>query len=242
MQNARQVIWGIVTALVSIALTIGALSLSLTEGNLHAPTSTLLFTATLLSTTTPTRQPFTLPAITTTPLTPTQIITQTLTQSPTQTPTLPPPPTICPPPQGWRPYTVKPGDTLDGLALLYKRTSAEISQANCLATNGLLPGQIIYLPPVPTRTPIPCGPPSNWVIYIVQTGDTLYRLSQAYGVTVTELQKANCITGSLIHLGQSLYVPPWGPLFPSPTYSPIITFVDENTATETPTATETATP
>jgi len=227
MQNARQAFWGIFTALVSIALTLGALLLSMTEGNLHTPASTLLPTSTLLPSIPPVRQSSTPLPDTATPLlliqTPTPLL-PTQTPTPTLTLTLTPSLTNCPPPQGWLPYTVKAGDTLNGLALLYKETSVEISQANCLGTNDLLPGMIIYLPPVPTRTPVPCGAPKSWVLYIVRQGDTLYRLSQAYGVTVTDLEKANCLTGSLIQIGQSLYVPPWSPIYPSPTYPPFSTF------------------
>jgi len=232
MQNVRRVFWGIIIVLVSIALTVGALSLSLTEGNLRvpAPTSTFSPTPTQFTTITPVRLTFTPLINTPTPL--------PLTPTPTLTLTLPPPPTNCPPPNGWQPYMIQPGDTLDRLALLNKRTSTEISQANCLVTNDVIPGLIIYLPPVPTHTPIPCGRPSNWVVYIVQHGDTLYRLGHTYGVTVAELQKANCITDSLIHIGQSLYLPPWGPLFPSSTCLPYDTFdqtLETSTLEDTPT-------
>jgi LysM repeat protein len=79
---------------------------------------------------------------------------------------------------------------------------------------------IIYLPPLPTRTPISCGSHRGWLIYYVQKGDTLYRLSQAFGVTVAELQRANCITGTLIRVGEPLFVPPGTVLFPTPTFDP----------------------
>ena len=102
---------------------------------------------------------------------------------------------------------------------------------------------IIYLPPIPTHTPVPCGRPKSWVIYIVQQGDTLYRLSRTYGVTVLQLQKANCISGSLIHIGQPLFVPPWGPLFSSPTYDPALeTLATADTPTDEYPPTETSVP
>ncbi|MFA5874645.1 MAG: hypothetical protein WC832_11835, partial [Anaerolineales bacterium] len=47
MRDVRQVFWGIVIALVSIALLFGAFSLSLAEGNMRLPTSTQPPTITL---------------------------------------------------------------------------------------------------------------------------------------------------------------------------------------------------
>jgi LysM repeat protein len=72
-------------------------------------------------------------------------------------------------------------------------------------------------PPTPTRTPASCGAPPTWIIYIVQPGDTLYRLGQIYGIPYTDIQRANCLTSSTIHTGQRFYVPPWAPHMPSPT-------------------------
>jgi LysM repeat protein len=231
MRDARQVFWGIVTAVISIALLLGGFSLSLIEGNMRLQTPTLL-NPTLPPTITLTRQP-----------------SPSLVDSPPPlpriwTPTLPPPPTNCPPPSGWLPYIVQPGDSLDGLALRFKKTSAEISQANCLVTSGLLPGLMVYLPPLPTQTPVPCGAPRTWVIYIVQQGDTLYHLGQVYGIPFTDIQRANCLRSFIIHVGQPLYVPPWATRTPSPT---LLLFYDTPSATwtDTPTgtaSTETSTP
>jgi LysM repeat protein len=192
----------------------------------------------------------TLTLLSTGTLTPPSTGTPTLLS--TGTPTLVPSPTNCPPPLGWLPYLVRPSDTLDGLAQRYKKTIAEISAANCLVTSSLLPGQIIYLPPLPTQTPIPCGAPRTWVIYIVQPGDTLYHLGQVYGIPYTVIQQANCLPNSNIRIGQSLYVPPWATRTPSPTiYVSLPTdtpawFLPSDTPmtpwTETPTETPTPTP
>ena len=70
----------------------------------------------------------------------------------------------------------------------------------------MLPGSGIYVPPPPTlpaRTRVSCGAPSGWVIYYVQMGDTLYRLSVAYGITVADLQRANCMGGSTTPAGRA---------------------------------------
>jgi len=140
---------------------------------------------------------------------------------------------------GWLPYVVQSGDTLDKIATRHWISSSELQQANCLLKIGFLPGVIIYVPPaptqtpVPTQTPLPCGRPYGWIVHIVQTGDTLYRLSLTYGISVVELQQANCMGSStLLHVGQILYIPPWAARTPWPTAS----------AAVTPTATPTNTP
>ncbi|HEX7619903.1 MAG TPA: LysM peptidoglycan-binding domain-containing protein [Anaerolineales bacterium] len=178
--------------------------------------------------------------------TPTRISTWTPTRIFTWTPTPTSSPTNCPTPSGWVAYYVRSGDTLETLALRYKITSAAISQGNCLGTVTLLPGQVIYLPPLSTHTPVPCGAPHTWIIYVVQKGDTLYHLGQIYGIPYTVIQRANCLPNFNIRIGQLLYVPPWAPVVPFPTifYDPFLpteisTFYlpFETPETETPTPT-----
>jgi formylglycine-generating enzyme required for sulfatase activity len=150
------------------------------------------------------------------------------TETPNSSPTafLPQPPETCTPPVGWLPYVVQSGDTLENIATHYHISSSTLQQSNCMLTMELLPSEVIYVPPVPTQTPVPastqnqvsCGRPNGWIIYIVQSGDTAYRLSLAYGISVAELQRANCMGNStIINVGQAFYVPPWVPLTPSPT-------------------------
>ena len=53
-----------------------------------------------------------------------------------------------------------------------------------------------------------CSERSDWPVYTVQAGDTLFDIAQATGSTVTELTAANCLaTPNQIEPGQSLYVP-----------------------------------
>lgn len=122
-------------------------------------------------------------------------------------------------------------------------------QINCLTSQVLIPGSFLYVPPLPTNTLIPCGPPSGWIIYIVKPKDNLYQISNLYQTTVPQLQAGNCMGSStLIITGQILYVPnvatitPTVTLTPSPTSTPTITPTASSTATPTHTPTLTATP
>ncbi|MCK4473433.1 MAG: LysM peptidoglycan-binding domain-containing protein, partial [Anaerolineae bacterium] len=53
--------------------------------------------------------------------------------------------------------------------------------------------------------------------YTVQRGDTLYAIARRYGTTAQAIAQANQIYNpSLIHAGQVLYIPGWGPPPPPP--------------------------
>lgn len=173
---------------------------------------------------------------------------------------------ICPTPKGWQTYTVQPGDTISELAASRGITDSMIVDGNCLFSSTLSPGTTLQLPRLvqssatptpsllPSLTPLRCGPPRTWVRYIVQPNDTLFKLSILFGVSVTDLQVANCLTDTLIRVGEVLYVPnvPTRTLSPTPTTpsrTPLpptrtftVTFTPTITLTPSKTPTRTVTP
>jgi LysM repeat protein len=65
-----------------------------------------------------------------------------------------PPLTNCPLPDGWMPYLVAPTDSLYRLSIIYGVPVANLQRVNCMDdTTAILPGQIIYVPVLPTSTP-----------------------------------------------------------------------------------------
>ncbi len=62
-------------------------------------------------------------------------------------------PTRCGPPATWIVYVVRPGDTLYRIATAYGITVSQLKLANCLVSDGIVSGQRLYVPNVPTRTP-----------------------------------------------------------------------------------------
>jgi LysM repeat protein len=118
-------------------------------------------------------------------------------------------PTLCTPPAGWIRILTGAGDTIYSVAQRYKTTAESLSAANCLLSADLSAGSGLYVPPVPTVTVIPCGPPAGWVkTHIVQPGDNLFRIALSYGTTYPQLQRANCMGSStIIYPGQRLWVP-----------------------------------
>jgi LysM repeat protein len=229
MQALRQLGAGVIIAIFSVILVIGGIFLSLAE--------------TLPTPATPTPIPPIFPASFPTPTA--TIITVLPSETPTET-ILPSetasalpiasqtslPPTICTPPSGWIRITVGAGDTVYSIAQRYKTSAENLSAANCLTAVEVPAGYTLYVPPVPTVTIIPCGPPAGWVKnYIVQPGDTLFRIALSYNITYPQLQRANCMGSStIIYTGQRL----WVPNIPTRTPIPGVTIIP-TLPTETPT-------
>jgi len=231
MKILRQLGGGLILGLLSIIIIVGAMSLAFAESYVPQPSPTS--TSTKPASLTPVITPII-------PTTPSLASTATSTATFTASPILP---TTCPPPAGWFLVTIQPGDTLDILTVRYRTTSGELISANCLVSSNLLPGYGIYVPPSPVSTPVPCGAPYGWVQYTIQPGDTLYRISLLYRITLTQLKQANCLTSDFIAAGQRLWVPNTVTSTPPATIINIefdtLTPEPSNTPTPTPTATET---
>lgn len=240
MQNLRQLGSGVIIALVSVILVIGGISLALAETLPSQATPTALPPTISLNFPTPT---FTVsaPIISETPsTTATSFVTPFLTDTLLATNTLFVQ-ASCMPPSGWVRILTRAGDTVYALAQRYKTTAETLGTANCLSSFDIPAGLALYVPPVPTVTIIPCGPPVGYVRrYVVQPGDNLYRIALSYGVTYQQLQRANCMgTSTTIYVGQIL----WVPNIPTRTPVPGVTIVpDFPTETPFPTASNTSIP
>lgn len=232
MRVLREMGGGLIIAVVSLILVIGGISLSLAENRPpEQPTPTPLPPVFATSIELPTLTP--LPVSTNTLEFPTPLVAVTLEASPTQAAT------VCTPPAGWVAIVVSANDTLYALAERYKTTTDILNASNCLNNTQPAVGSLLYVPPVPTVTVIPCGPPAGWIrAYTVRPGDNLFRISLLYRTTVPQLQRANCMGSSTtIFVGQSLWVPN------VPTSTPGVTVVpNTSTATSTFIATESPAP
>ena len=97
------------------------------------------------------------------------------------------------------------GETLFSIGRLYNVSPWAIASANRLANpNRIYVGQRLY---------IPAGPPyyrPRWCgsTYIVQRGDTLFRIGRTYGVSAWRIARANHIYNmNYIWAGQRLFIP-----------------------------------
>jgi len=106
-------------------------------------------------------------------------------------------------------YVMQPGDTLAKIAYRYGTTVSALVEANNIANpNVIYVGQVLTLPGC-TTTPAPTPtPPPATTSYVVQPGDTLGKIAQQFGTTVSELTALNNISNpNLIYAGQVLLVP-----------------------------------
>lgn len=121
-------------------------------------------------------------------------------------------------------HTVRPGDTLSGLARWYGTTVQAIMQANGLRSTTIFVGQVLFIPTGGGGGG--GGGHSCSQFYWVQRGDTLSGIARRFGVSVNALVQANNIANpSRIYVGQRLcipggYNPPWPPQPPQPPRPP----------------------
>ncbi|MGJ3238961.1 MAG: LysM peptidoglycan-binding domain-containing protein [Anaerolineae bacterium] len=124
-------------------------------------------------------------------------------------------------------YIVRPGDNLFRIALRFGLTTNQLAQANNIANPSLIfVGQVLTIPgsaqpetPTPTPTPDPEAtetpeapeeePDDTSVTsYVVQPGDTLFRIAVRNNTTVATLLSLNTIPNpNLIFVGQRINLP-----------------------------------
>lgn len=124
-------------------------------------------------------------------------------------------------------HTVRSGETVGQLATLYGSSVDAIIQANGLSQSAFIRvGQVLAVPvrvpnpvpPPPTATPVVISVPSEpipgapvvngSIVYMVQPGDTLFRIALRFSTTVSTLARLNGIVNpNLIFAGQPLFVP-----------------------------------
>jgi len=104
-------------------------------------------------------------------------------------------------------YTIKPGDTLIGIARLYGTTVQAIVRANNITNPNLIyPGTRLIIP-VDVMDP-PGGPPPGGSIYTIQPGDTLSSIARLYQVSVESIVELNNIQNpNLVYPGKKLLLP-----------------------------------
>lgn len=96
-------------------------------------------------------------------------------------------------------YTVVKGDTLSGIADKFNTSVSELKKLNNLTSDLIQIGQVLL---IPTLTP-----ETEYKIYTVIRGDTLYGIANKYGISVEELKKLNNLVSNTLYIGQQLKVP-----------------------------------
>ncbi|HVM29806.1 MAG TPA: LysM peptidoglycan-binding domain-containing protein, partial [Candidatus Limnocylindrales bacterium] len=115
-------------------------------------------------------------------------------------------------------YTVRPGDTLEGIGLRFGVPWPLIAEANNLEPPYVIfPDQVLTIPVLGE----PAEPGEEGSFYIVQPGDTLELIAYSLDVPTALLAEVNEIENwNQIYVGQRLIVPGRQPAEGSPSPSP----------------------
>ncbi len=102
-------------------------------------------------------------------------------------------------------HTVNSGDTLYLISKTYATTVDEIMSLNNLNSSMIYPGEVLRLPDyVDTSSQQSPDPSPVEKQYTVKPGDTLYFISQTYGISVDEIMALNNLSSTEIYPGQVL--------------------------------------
>ena len=113
-------------------------------------------------------------------------------------------------------YTVKPGDSLSAIAHAHRLRVADIKQANQLASDTILAGWKLLLPPPGADASAssgnrPSGPKPvaglSGTTYTVQAGDSLSTIAHAHKVDIADIRQANQLQSDVLQIGWDLLVP-----------------------------------
>lgn len=94
-------------------------------------------------------------------------------------------------------YTVQRGDSLYKIAQKYNTTVNDIIKLNNLTTQNLTVGQKLLIPSTVEVEDV----------YIVKSGDTLYKIAKRYNTSTEDLMKLNNLTSNILTIGQIIKLP-----------------------------------
>ncbi len=121
----------------------------------------------------------------------------------------------------WQPYTMRPGDKLEKIALRFGMTIANLKAANgiqgrikvspgfTLLVAGQQGGEPLDMAALPEQPRLPVadpGPDSAERSHSVRKGETLFMIAKRYGTTVAELKRINHLRTENIPAGTRLTV------------------------------------
>lgn len=102
-------------------------------------------------------------------------------------------------------YTVVAGDNLYNIAKKYNTTMDELMRINNLSTTLLSIGQKLRIPSGNVDDNI--SNETNYIEYVVSSGDNLYGIANKYDTTVSELMNYNNLSSNLLNIGQIIRIP-----------------------------------
>jgi len=104
-------------------------------------------------------------------------------------------------------YTVQSGDSLWSIAQKFNTTIDAIRSLNNLTSDALSVGQVLKIPSEESTGESGGEGTGNYFYYTVQSGDTLWTLSQRFGVSIDDIRSLNNLTSDALSVGQVLKIP-----------------------------------
>lgn len=104
-------------------------------------------------------------------------------------------------------YIVEKGDTLYSIASAYGISIEELKRLNGLTTNGIYIGQELIVPTADIDLPEPPQQDTNYINYTVVKGDSLWKISQKFDVTIPQIIELNNLKGETLQIGSILKIP-----------------------------------
>ena len=101
-------------------------------------------------------------------------------------------------------HVVKRGETLSGIAQTYGLSANALSQYNHLKKPGVWTGQRLK---IPAGSGSVTAAPSRPARHKVVRGDTLSAIAAHYGVSMSDIKRANRLKSGEVQLGQTLIIP-----------------------------------
>ena len=98
-------------------------------------------------------------------------------------------------------YTVQKGDTLYSIAQKYGITIDKLKEMNNLTSNTINVGKTLKVKDTNESNL------SEYNIYVVQKGDSLYSIANKFNTTVESIKKANNLTSTVLQINQQLLIP-----------------------------------
>ena len=97
-------------------------------------------------------------------------------------------------------YIVKSGDSLWSIAKKFNTSVEKIKELNNLSSNLLSVGQVLKIPTVsPTNV--------DYKVYIVKSGDSLYKIASDNNVSLNKLIEYNNLSSTNLSIGQQIRIP-----------------------------------
>ena len=112
----------------------------------------------------------------------------------------------------WQEYRVRSGDSLGRIASRHSVTVGELMKFNKLRNSSLRVGQVLSIPVLAGQQPaaarqVAKAPASHPQRYKVKSGDNLWQIANAHGVSLQDLQRWNGLgASSKLRLGQMLEI------------------------------------